>query len=81
MKISCGAVSSQPIQFAASQLEEYLTRMLSSSAPPLAFQLVVTGQDSHDSFSVDVGPNGGEICGVNDRSVLLGVYDYLHYLG
>lgn len=81
MKISCGAVSSQTIQFAASQLEEYLTRMLPSSAPPLAFQLVVTGQDSHDSFSVDVGPDGGEICGVNDRSVLLGVYDYLHYLG
>ena len=40
MKISCGAVSSQTIQFAASQLEEYLTRCFLLRRPPLLFSLL-----------------------------------------
>ena len=80
MKIAYPAAASPTVQFAASQLEEYLTRMLPSTSG-LTFHLVVAGQQALDAYSIRVGPDGGDICGVNDRSVLLGVYDYLHHLG
>ena len=34
-----------------------------------------------DSFTVEMDTSGGTITGSNPRSVLLGVYDYLHHLG
>lgn len=80
MKIAYNSTASQTIQYAASELEAYLTKML-PSVSGLTFQLTVSGQEPLDAFSVKIGPDGGEISGVNDRSVLLGVYDYLHHLG
>lgn len=80
MKIAYSPTASQTIQFAASELESYLTKML-PSASCLTFGLAVSGQEPLDAFSVKIGPEGGEISGVNDRSVLIGVYDYLHHLG
>ena len=80
MKIACSPTASQTIQFAASELETYLAKMVPSTSG-LMFHLTASGQEPLDAFSVKIGPNGGEISGVNDRSVLLGVYDYLHHLG
>ena len=80
MKIAFDAAASQTVRFAASELEKYLTKMLPSTSQ-LAFRLTVTGRQPLDAFSVRIAADGGEICGVNDRSVLLGVYDYLHHLG
>lgn len=80
MKIAFDAAASQTVRFAASELEKYLTKMLPSTSQ-LAFRLTVTGRQPLDAFSVRIAADGGEICGVNDRSVLLGVYDYLHRLG
>ena len=80
MKIAFDASASQTVRFAASELEKYLTKMLPSTSH-LTFRLVATGQQALDEFSVKIAVGGGDICGVNDRSVLLGVYDYLHHLG
>lgn len=80
MKIACSPTASQTIQFAASELETYLTKMLPSTSD-LTFQLAASSQEPLDGFSVKIRQDGGEISGVNDRSVLLGVYDYLHHLG
>lgn len=80
MKIGFDAASSQVVRFAASELESYLDRML-PSPPDLRIRLLSPGGDPMDGFSIRVGEREGEICGSNDRSVLLGVYDYLHHLG
>lgn len=80
MKIGFDAASSQVVRFAASELESYLDRML-PSPPDLTIRLLSSGGDPMDGFSIRVGEREGEICGSNDRSVLLGVYDYLHHLG
>lgn len=80
MKVVYDAASSQTVSFAASQLEAYLTAMLPPH-PACTIHLTVTGEDVLDGFTVRMGQDGGEISGVNDRSVLLGVYDYLHHLG
>lgn len=37
--------------------------------------------ESQDAFRVEVGTCGGSITGSNERSVLLGIYDYLQLLG
>ena len=80
MKIGFDAASSQVARFAASELESYLDRML-PSPPDLTIRLLSSGGDPMDGFSIRVGEREGEIRGSNDRSVLLGVYDYLHHLG
>lgn len=80
MKISCDAGAARAVRFAAGELERYLGRML-PAPPALTIRLLSVGQDPVDGFSVRIGPDGGEIRGANDRSVLLGVYDYLHRLG
>ena len=80
MKIGFDAASSQVVRFAASELESYLDRML-PSPPDLTIRLLSSGGDPMDGFSIRVGEREGEIRGSNDRSVLLGVYDYLHHLG
>ena len=80
MKIGFDAASSQVVRFAASELESYLDRML-PSPPDLTIRLLSSGGDPMDGFSIRVGERKGEIRGSNDRSVLLGVYDYLHHLG
>lgn len=79
LTITCSS-DHQPVVFAARELAYYLGRMLTSD-PAFSIRLTVSGQEPLDGFSVRIGPEGGEISGVNDRSVLLGVYDYLHFLG
>lgn len=74
--------TSETILFAAEELETYLNRMLPNTDLP-TIQLSVTEQllSYPDSFSVQITREKGSIIGSNERSVLLGVYDYLHYLG
>lgn len=74
--------TSETICFAAEELTAYLSRMLPNLELP-AIQLHTTeyGISQPDSFSVQITKEGGSITGNNERSVLLGVYDYLHYLG
>lgn len=75
-------------------LEDAWTIRLGTAARPVAEK--GTGESLHrepacelpddekrvrDGFRVQISADGGEILGNNDRSVLLGVYDYLHYLG
>lgn len=81
MSICVTCQSAQPpVAFAAAELERYLRRMLPPSHP-FSVRLTVSGQEPLDGFSVRIGAEGGEISGANDRSVLLGVYDYLRRLG
>lgn len=77
--VNCSA-DSAPMTFAAAELKDYLDRMLPSDTKA-SIRLTVSGQDETDGFSIRMGPKGGEISGRNDRSVLLGVYDYLRSLG
>lgn len=79
LTITCSS-NHQAVAFAAQELADYLGRML-MPLPVLSICLTVSGQEPLDGFSVQIGPEGGEISGVNSRSVLLGVYDYLHFLG
>lgn len=79
LTITCSS-DHQTVAFAARELADYLGRMLPSD-PAVSIRLTVSGQEPLDGFSVRIGAGGGEISGVNDRSVLLGVYDYLHFLG
>lgn len=74
--------SSETILFAAEELNTYLSRMLPNSILP-AIQLNTEENplSQLDHFSVQITKEGGTITGGNERSVLLGVYDYLHYLG
>lgn len=83
MKISYQKGSSETIMFAAQELEAYLGRML--NMPSLEIWLESDEScfmdSERDSYRICVSPQGGRITGANDRSVLLGVYDYLHTLG
>ncbi len=84
MKISYRRDASEVIRFAAKELEAYLKRMLNRQP---AFEIWLESDRScfpeseKDSYKICVSPKGGSITGINDRSVLLGVYDYLHTLG
>lgn len=74
--------SSETVAFAAEELNIYLTRMLGNQKIP-AIHLSSTEETRTklDSFSIHITEEGGSITGCNSRSILLGVYDYLHYLG
>lgn len=86
MKISHETGASKTILFAAEELGGYLRRMVKELLEG-EFEIRLTDDsevfptESNDSFRVQIGKNGGCITGNNDRSVLLAVYDYLHYLG
>lgn len=72
----------QTVSFAADELRRYLQRMLGDEEGVFSVSLgVESNGDSMDEFSVDMELSGGSIVGSNPRSVLLGVYDYLHHLG
>lgn len=86
MRISYEAGASQTILFAAEELDAYLGKMVKGlwegdCEIHLASDAESFPGESNDSFRVRMGENGGCIIGNNDRSVLLAVYDYLHYLG
>lgn len=95
-KITYTSAASETVVFAAQELEAYLSRMLPEETLPeitlsthsdadnqeAAFS-PETGKAKKDSdcYSIRITNEGGTITGCNDRSVLLGVYDYLHHLG
>jgi hypothetical protein len=69
--------------FAAEELKRYLSQMLSSEEGVFSVTLFVETNidDSRDAYSISMSDDGGTIIGSNARSVLIGVYDYLRYLG
>ena len=71
------------VSFAGEELHRYLTRMLAGEEGAFFVFLGVCGGagEKTDSYTVSVDSSGGRILGSNPRSVLLGVYDYLRYLG
>lgn len=72
----------QTVSFAGDELRRYLLRMLSGEEGVFSVSLGVEPDgDAMDGFAVAMEPSGGSITGNNPRSVLLGVYDYLHHLG
>lgn len=88
MRVACDKGKSGTITFAAEELVSYLERMV----PELLREDweiklktesggVLSAENENDSFQINISENGGAIIGNSDRSVLLGVYDYLHHLG
>lgn len=69
------------LSFAGQELCRYLQQMLQGEEGVFSVSLMVEAQKGKDAFRVDVTQSGGKIVGNNPRSVLLGVYDYLHHLG
>lgn len=76
-----------PVVFAAQELQRYLEQMVKDLAQaPFSVRLQIDAglcdaSGGCDAFLVQVTQDGGVIAGGNPRSVLLGVYDYLHHLG
>ena len=85
MKICYEAHASETIVFAAEELGAYLERMLKDGLEDFVIHLmkddISFSEGANDSYRIQVDEKGGNIVGNNDRSVLLAVYDYLHYLG
>ena len=72
----------QTVSFAGEELCRYLGRMLCGEEGVFSVSLVTAGdKKGMDAFRISIDSQGGCIEGSNPRSVLLGVYDYLHYLG
>lgn len=84
IKIICPPDADAPAVFAASELKDYLSRMLAGEEGELSISLkVIPDKEKNlpDCFSVELGPKGGAIIGNCARSVLLGAYDCLRRLG
>ena len=85
--------SGSPVVFAAQELARCLAKIVADSIiitnnqncrsdeVTLQLESLKNPKDSEDAYSIDVTPAGGTISGSNDRSVLLGVYQYLWLLG
>ena len=71
----------QTVAFAGQELRRYLHRMLPHFEGECSVSLQVEEKADNDSFMIHMTPTGGSVTGSNPRSVLLGVYDYLHHLG
>ncbi len=70
------------VSFAGQELCRYLQQMLREEEGVFSVSLAVSDcTQALDGFSVNMDLRGGIITGNNPRSVLLGVYDYLHHLG
>ena len=69
------------LSFAGHELCRYLQQMLCCEEGVFSVSLAVGAREGNDSFQVNITQSGGTITGNNPRSVLLGVYDYLHHLG
>lgn len=81
-----------PVAFAAQELSRCLAEIVADSIIILnkqncreEFTIRLESQEqpsnSEDAYSICITPAGGTISGTNDRSVLLGVYQYLWLLG
>lgn len=86
MRVIYDSESGQAVAYAAAELEAYLSRMLPEMADDdwtirLAAECNEASGRENDRFCVAVTAAGGSIVGNRPRSVLLGVYDYLHHLG
>ena len=83
MKILCDVRNiEKTISFAGKELCRYLEQMLQDEEGVFSVSLSVADCSSElDGFWVNMDADGGSITGKNPRSVLLGVYDYLRYLG
>lgn len=75
--------ASETIVFAAEELERYLEQMLDGFPKQLEICIETENgsEKALDEFQIQMEENGGRITGNHDRSVLIGVYDYLHTLG
>ena len=73
--------SEKTLSFAGDELRCYLTRMVRAEGVFSVSLHVKVPEEFADSFTVEMNSAGGTITGSNPRSVLLGVYDYLHHLG
>ena len=69
------------LSFAAEELRRYLARMVREENVFSVSLQVKNPAEFADCFTVEMDCSGGTITGSNPRSVLLGVYDYLHHLG
>ena len=82
MKISCNARNvEKTLSYAGEELRRYLEQMLKGEEGVFSVSLAVEAAEGNDAFAVRMTESGGCITGNNPRSVLLGVYDYLHHLG
>lgn len=83
MKILCDVRNiEKTLSFAGEELCRYLEQMLQDEEGVFSVSLSVADYPSEqDGFRVNMTADGGSITGKNPRSVLLGVYDYLGYLG
>ena len=73
--------SEKTLSFAGEELRRYLAQMIREEGVFSVSLQVGLPEETMDSFAVEMDANGGTITGSNPRSVLLGVYDYLHHLG
>lgn len=85
MRVCYDKDASETIVFAAEELSGYLGRML-AGFEEMEGEIFLSGDggpltDGRDAYRIRMRADGGTIEGKNDRSVLLGVYDYLHRLG
>lgn len=71
----------ETVLFAGEELCRYLKRMLRREAGSFSVRLDWEDRAGNDSFRVEMTADGGTITGNTPRSILLGVYDYLHHLG
>ena len=69
------------LSFAGEELCRYLEQMLRHEEGVFSVSLAVDAAEGNDAFAVCMTRSGGSVTGNNPRSVLLGVYDYLHHLG
>ena len=69
------------MQFAREELDGYFYR-LTGKPNDIALEKTKTSAGLFDErFIIDVDKTHGKICGVNERSVLLGVYRFLREVG
>lgn len=69
----------ETLQFAGEELQKYLAPICPDAAYTVSLQVEKTTED--DRYAVSFTREHGKIVGSNPRSVLLGVYKYLHRLG
>lgn len=83
MEILCDVRNAEKtVSFAGEELCRYMQQMLQEEEGVFSVSLSVSDPtETLDGFSVNMDNRGGIIVGKNSRSVLLGVYDYLHRLG
>lgn len=88
MRVVYDRGASETIAFAAEELTSYLIKMapeLSGKDWEILLKTESDGtssvKDENDCFQICISEDGGVITGNSDRSILLGVYDYLHHLG